>query len=86
MNKIYETNLHVQEWGIDLKKKKNNYSYSHKWNDVDRQIIYNDKYMIYKHISFKDSDHRIFDCMRKKCSWYIVKGNIRLQNHMYIRS
>lgn len=22
MNKIYETNLHVQEWGIDLKKKK----------------------------------------------------------------
>lgn len=22
MNKIYETNLHVQEWGIDEKKKK----------------------------------------------------------------
>lgn len=84
MNKIYETNLHVQEWGIDEKKK--NYSYSHKWNDVDRQIIYKDKYMIYKHITFEDSDHSIFDCMRKECSWYIVKGNIRLQNNMYIRS
>ena len=66
MNKIYETNLHFQEWGIDEKKK--NYSYSHKWNDVDRQIIYKDKYMIYKHITFEDSDHSIFDCMRKECS------------------
>ena len=66
MNKIYETNLHVQEWGIDEKKK--NYSYSHKWNDVDRQIIYKDKYMIYKHITFEDFDHSIFDCMRKECS------------------
>ena len=81
MNKIYETNLHVQERGIDLKK---SYSYRHKWNDVDRQMIYKDKYMIYKDISFKDSDHSVFDCT-ENCSWYIIRGNI-LQNNMCIRS
>lgn len=60
-----------------LIKKKYNYSYSHKWNDVDRQMICKDKYMIYKDITFKDSDHSIFDCMRKMFMIY-CKGKYQI--------